>query len=171
MNKQHKHFKPIFKWWLIFCSVIFATVYAQLTMDLFGILNAADVTKLSIIVIGIFYAYMIHLGVNLSKFCKNVNNQFCEKALLKSQRHGWFIAGTFLAVGLIGTLVGFIFMLDLTGLSSGDAAQATLITLSTGMKTAIYTTLMALISATIIRCTLYVVNSDLEEINECFLTN
>jgi biopolymer transport protein ExbB/TolQ len=77
-----------------------------------------------------------------------------------------------MAVGFLGTLVGFIFMLDLSGLTSGNAAQATLVTLTTGMKTALYTTVMALISSIVIKCTLYIIANDLEKIAEdnCTLT-
>lgn len=164
--KQVRYLKPVLKWWIIFCSLVFTTVYAQLTLDLFGKLHEADVTKLSFIVIGVLYIYMITLGVRLSKFCKNVFNQFCQESIVRIQKHGWFLSDIFMAIGFLGTLVGFIYMLDLTGLASGSAAQATLITLTTGMKTALYTTVMALIASIVIKCTLYILEQDFERIED-----
>ncbi len=166
MIYRHRRLKPVLKWWVIFCIVVFATVYSQLTLNLFSALNTADVTKLSFIVIGIFYTYMIALGVKLSKYCKNVNNQNCTDELAKVQKHGWFLSDIFMAIGFLGTLVGFIYMLDLTGLQNSNAAQATLITLTTGMKTALYTTVMALIGSIVVKCTLYILNNDIEQIEE-----
>ncbi|MEA2081076.1 MAG: MotA/TolQ/ExbB proton channel family protein [Pseudomonadota bacterium] len=167
--KQRKFLKPVLKWWLIFCSVIFATIYSHMTMNLFVSLNDADVTKLSFAVIGAFYIYMITFGVHLSKFCKNIFNQKMKERFLKIEEHGWFISDIFMAVGFLGTLIGFIYMLDLTGFSSGTDSSATLVTLATGMKTALYTTVMALISSIIIKITLYTVRNDLEKIDGCSL--
>lgn len=166
MIYRHRRLKPVLKWWVIFCFIVFATGYAQLTMNLFSTLNNADVTKLSFVVIGIFYSYMIALGVKLSKYCNNVNNQLCTESLARTQKHGWFLSDIFMALGFLGTLVGFIYMLDLTGLSNSNAAQATLITLTTGMKTALYTTVMALIGSIVIKCTLYILANDVDKIEE-----
>lgn len=164
--RKHKYLKPVLKWWLIFCTVVFATGYAHLTMDLFSTLNNADVTKLSFIVIATFYGYMIALGITLSKYCKNIFNIFCTEKIIKVQQHGWFLSDIFMAVGFLGTLVGFIYMLDLTGLANVNAAQATLITLTTGMKTALYTTVMALIASLIIKITLYILGEDIQRLEE-----
>jgi hypothetical protein len=169
MKKQHKHFKPVLKWWLIFCTVVFATLYSQISLGLFSSLNSADVTKISFVIIAIFYIYMIMLGVRLSKFCKNIFNQFYRESFLSIEQHGWFLSDIFMALGFLGTLIGFMYMLDLTGLNNANAAQGVLITLTTGLKTAIYTTVMGLISGLIIKCTLYAIRTDLNKIDECKL--
>jgi hypothetical protein len=161
-----KHLRPMLKWWLIFCTVIFATVYAHISVDFFSDLNAADVTKLSFMIVGVFYIYMISLGVRLSKFCKNIFNKKHSEHLEKIRTHGWFISDIFMAVGFLGTLVGFIYMLNLSALSGSSGAQSVLITLTTGMRTALYTTVMALIASIIIKCTLYIIDNDLDVIKE-----
>lgn len=167
--KKHKHTKPVLKWWLIFCAVIFATIYSHLSLDLFSTLNTADVTKLSFVIIALFYAYMIMLGFRLSKFCKNIFNKSCRDAFLTIENHGWFLSDVFMAIGFLGTLIGFMYMLDLTGLSNANAAQGILVTLTTGLKTAIYTTVMGLVSSILIKCTLYTIRADLNQIDECKL--
>ena len=165
--KQHKHLKPVLKWWLIFCTVVFATLYSQISLNLFSSLNAGDITKLSFVIIGVFYIYMIAFGMRLSKFCKNVFNQYRKEDFLLIEKHGWFISDILTGVGFVGTLLGFIYMLDITGINGVDAAQGTLLALTTGMKTAIYTTVAALISSIIIKCTLYTVRADLNKIDSC----
>jgi hypothetical protein len=163
--KQHKYFKPVLKWWILFCSVIFATAYSQLAFDLFAKLNAADVTKLTFVIIAVFFIYMTQLGSRLSKFCKNIFNENNKQRFLRIEQHGWFISDIFMAVGFLGTLIGFIFMLDLTGFGAGNEAQTTLITLVTGMKTAIYTTVIGLIGSMIIKIVLYIIRNDIETID------
>ena len=68
---------------------------------------------------------------------------------------GWFIAESCLVLGLIGTVTGFILMLgtaftelDVTNITS---VQNALIKMSLGMSTALYTTLVGLISSLVIK--------------------
>jgi len=168
-RKEHKHFKPVLKWWLIFCSVIFATLYGQISFDLFASINAADITKLSFLIIGILYAYMIVMGVRLSKFCNNVFNEFCRDDFELIEQHGWFLSDIFMAIGFLGTLIGFMYMLNISGLSDPNAAQGVLVTVTNGMRTAIVTTVSALISSIIMKCTLYITRSGLNKIDQCRL--
>ena len=165
--KKYKHLKPVLKWWMIFCFLIFATAYSHIALDTFSSLYAADVTKLSFVIIGVFYAYMVMFGLKLSKFCKNITSIPCKENFLKIEEHGWFLSDIFMAVGFLGTLIGFSYMLDLTGMGAGGDSKATLITLATGMKTALYTTETALISSIIMKITLYLMRNDLEKIDGC----
>ena len=61
--------------------------------------------------------------------------------------HGWFVADVMLKLGLLGTVIGFIFMLgSVTGMDSVDvrALQQLLTSMSDGMRIALYTTLAGL---------------------------
>lgn len=61
--------------------------------------------------------------------------------------HGWFIADVMLKLGLLGTVIGFIFMLgSVTAMDSVDvrALQQLLTSMSDGMRIALYTTLAGL---------------------------
>lgn len=167
MLKNHKHLKPVLKWWMIFCLVIFGTVYAQLSVDIFTKINDADITKLSFLIIGMFYAYMVVLGFRLSRFCKNVNNIFNTTKFVRILKHGWFISNIMSSIGFLGTIIGIINMLEITGLSSGTAViEQTLVTSVHGMQTSLYTTGAALIGALIIISTLYLIENDIEIIEE-----
>ena len=94
-----KYLKPVLKWWIIFCTIVFATGYSHLTIDLFSSLKQADVTNLSFLVIGVFYIYMISLGIRLSKYCRNVFNQLSSERIERVFKHGWFLSDIFMAIG------------------------------------------------------------------------
>jgi ABC-type Fe3+ transport system permease subunit len=67
---------------------------------------------------------------------------------------GWFLSETCLAIGMIGTVAGFLLMLGsaFSGIDVADTAtlQSALTSMATGMSTALYTTLVGLV------CGLYI---------------
>ena len=79
---------------------------------------------------------------------------------------GWFIAESCLVLGLIGTVTGFILMLgtaftelDVTNITS---VQGALVKMSLGMSTALYTTLVGLISSLAIKIQLVTIERQIE---------
>ena len=70
-----------------------------------------------------------------------------ENALGRGHETGWFLADLMIRLGLLGTVIGFIFMLgSLAQVSSVDihALQQLLTNMSGGMRIALYTTLTGL---------------------------
>ena len=70
-----------------------------------------------------------------------------ENALGRGHETGWFLADLMIRLGLLGTVIGFIFMLgSVAQVSSVDinALQQLLTNMSTGMRIALYTTLTGL---------------------------
>lgn len=70
-----------------------------------------------------------------------------ENALGRGHETGWFLADLMIRLGLLGTVIGFIFMLgSITDVSSVDiqALQQLLTDMSGGMRIALYTTLTGL---------------------------
>lgn len=67
---------------------------------------------------------------------------------------GWFLSETCMAIGMIGTVAGFLLMLGtaFSGIDVGDTAslQSALTSMAVGMSTALYTTLVGLV------CGLYI---------------
>lgn len=66
---------------------------------------------------------------------------------------GWYVVDLAIRMGLIGTIIGFILIFSsLTGntIPGVDEMQALLISMSSGMGTALYTTLAGLVCATIL---------------------
>ncbi len=70
-----------------------------------------------------------------------------ENALGRGHETGWFLADLMIRLGLLGTVIGFIFMLgSVAQVSSVDiqALQQLLTNMSAGMRIALYTTLTGL---------------------------
>lgn len=70
-----------------------------------------------------------------------------ENTLGRGHETGWFIADLMIRLGLLGTVIGFIFMLgSVANVSSVDihALQQLLTNMSAGMRIALYTTLTGL---------------------------
>ena len=70
-----------------------------------------------------------------------------ESRLKGPQEIGWFVSDMMLKLGLLGTIIGFIFMLgSVSNIADFDVSsmQKILRHMSTGMGTALYTTLAGL---------------------------
>ena len=80
---------------------------------------------------------------------------------------GWFFVDILIRMGLIGTIVGFI--LIFASLSSGPAPdsqniQDLLLSMSGGMGTALYTTLLGLLTATVLGLQYMILSRSVEEL-------
>jgi len=133
--------KPFLKWWLIISSIAIATagsIYFDLHLEVWE----NDQTKISFFILGIFYITSCYVGwktyFNLQKF--NV---------------GWFVAEACLALGMIGTLTGFLLMLGAAFgnlvISDPTSIQLAISSMAIGMSTALYTTLVGLICSLLLK--------------------
>ncbi len=95
--------RKLLKWWLIFCLTVlgFGTLYY---FNIHSQLYYADVTKLSFLIIIIFMFTSVWIG--RKTYDLETNSAIDEKIDV-----GWFIAETCLALGMIGTVTGFLYML------------------------------------------------------------
>ncbi len=90
-----------------------------------------------------------------------------EEKLHGAQSIGFFIAETMLRLGLLGTVIGFIFMLaPLTNVQSIDVGQMReiLASMSGGMAVALYTTLCGLIGGILLKLQYYFLDGGTEEL-------
>jgi hypothetical protein len=133
----------LLKWWLIFCLTILG----------FG--ASYHFLKLSFLIIVIFVFTSIWIG---------------RKTYINDPEHqidvGWFIAESCLALGMVGTVTGFLYMLGTTfeniDVSNTQTLQDALASMARGMSTALYTTLTGLIASLIIKIQL--VNYEVSEL-------
>ena len=149
----------LLKWWLIFCLTIlgFGTLYY---FNVHSLLYHADVTKLSFLIIIIFMFTSIWIGRKTFDLEKtSVTDDTIDV--------GWFVAESCLALGMVGTVTGFLYMLG-TAFENIDITNATtlqdaLASMARGMSTALYTTLTGLIASLVIKIQLvnYEVNEKL----------
>ena len=139
--------------WLITFTLICVGMALVFTTGLAGAVNKADVTKISFVICGLFFYYSLWAGLvnyRLYKAKKNITKQ-TKKFLEKTK----FISGIFLDLGMIGTVIGFIYMLS-SSFGSIDVSNTTslhmaLKTMAVGMGTALYTTATGLICSVLLR--------------------
>ena len=139
--------KSLLKWWLIFCLTLLglcACVYFNIHKDLY----AADVTRLSFLIISIFICTSVWIGTKTYKV--GILQDYEQKSDV-----GWFISESCLALGMVGTVTGFLIMLG-TAFANVDVTNAVtlqqaLSDMATGMSTALWTTLVGLVCSLIIK--------------------
>ncbi len=147
----------LLKWWLIFCLTLIG-IGTSYHFNLHSLLYDADVTKLSFLIIIIFIFTSIWIG-------KKTLNLEKTSVMSDNINVGWFVAETCLALGMVGTVTGFLYMLGTAfeniDISNVITLQDALASMARGMSTALYTTLTGLIASLIIKVQL--VNYEVEE--------
>jgi len=142
------------KWWLIIVlSVIGSCVSIYFDFDKF--LYENDLTKLSLVILLFFTISSIIVGYKIYK-------QFVEKVDSYTYETEWFVSEILVSLGMIGTVIGFIYMLYTVfgNLDVGDTSiiKASLSTMANGMGTALLTTLIGLTSSVLLKCQLVLTN-------------
>lgn len=129
------------RWWVM--AVAMATIIASiLAMGGFGFLLDNDVTYLSFVIMGVFfiftgyYGYRLYRGQGLGQGVMEYGENLCT------------------SIGLLGTVVGLIMMVKgaFAGIDVNDqeSIKSALVAMSSGIGSALVTTLVGLISAVLI---------------------
>jgi len=137
----------VLKWWLIVCLTMLGMgvgMYFDMHMNLYN----ADVTRLSFLIIVVFICTSIWIGNKT--YLVGIFEDYNQRPDV-----GWFIAEACLALGMVGTVTGFLLMLG-TAFANVDVTnsvtlQNALSEMAVGMSTALYTTLIGLICSLIIK--------------------
>ena len=139
--------KSLLKWWLIFCLTLLGMctcVYFNIHKDLY----AADVTRLSFLIISIFTCTSIWIGTKTYKV--GIQQDYNQQSDV-----GWFVSESCLALGMVGTVTGFLIMLgtafENVDVTNSVTLQQALSDMATGMSTALWTTLVGLVCSLIIK--------------------
>ena len=139
--------KTLLKWWLIFCLTLLGLcicVYFNIHKDLY----VADVTRLSFLIISIFMCTSVWIGTKTYKV--GIQQDYDQKSDVV-----WFISESCLALGMVGTVTGFLIMLgtafENVDVTNAATLQQALADMATGMSTALWTTLVGLVSSLIIK--------------------
>jgi len=111
----------------------------------FGLIQeiySKDVTKLSIFIFGLYLMSSVYVGKTTYESIKG--HDVSDRINI-----GWFISESMLALGMIGTVAGFILMLggsfENIDTSDAETLKSALSDMARGMSTALYTTLSGLI--------------------------
>ena len=139
--------KSVLKWWLIFCLIVLG-IGTCFYFDVHKSLHESDITRLSYLIIFIFLCTSIWIGT------KTYNVSILQDYEQKSDV-GWFISESCLALGMVGTVTGFLIMLG-TAFANVDVTNAVtlqqaLSDMAIGMSTALWTTLVGLVCSLIIK--------------------
>ena len=152
----------LLRWWFLFCTQIALGTIAY-HFSFFHHLYREDTTRIGFCILGILIFTTLWLGKRIYSL---KNNWQGPKEIIQSLSPGWFIAESCLVLGLIGTVTGFILMLgtaftelDVTNITS---VQNALVKMSLGMSTALYTTLVGLISSLVIKIQLVTIERQIE---------
>ena len=133
----------LLKWWLFFCVITTSTTVVYY-LGFFQVIWKSDVTKLSFVIIALFFLTSIAIGL---KTWKSKTKQLKDTELDSL----WFTSESMLTLGMIGTVAGFILMLGDSfsniDTSNPETLKAALAAMAVGMSTALYTTLIGLICA------------------------
>ena len=140
--------KSFLQWWLFFVLqlIILGASYVY-KLHLFILNN--DQTYISFILIAIWFVTSMRIGYKLLKHIQSSNEKF------------WFVAETCMAIGMMGTVLGFILMLGGSNLASIDPTDVegmknVIGQLASGMSTALLTTLTGLIVSVSLRTQLMI---------------
>ena len=162
--------KILLKWWLFF-SVICLSTLGLFLSGLISKINEADITKISFLIGILFILFTLKIGYHIKWFSKrkyfttDMINKLCN-----DQEDGWFCAEIFFTLGMIGTVLGFIYMLS-TAFANIDVSQvvsmqAAITKMSTGMSTAMYTTASGLICSLLLKLQLYMFQKEIDNASD-----
>ena len=152
----------LLRWGFLFCTQAALGTVAY-HFRFFHHLYREDTTRIGFVILGILILSSLWIG---KKIFSLKNHPFDATSAIKDFSPGWFVAESCLVLGLIGTVTGFILMLGtaFTELDVTDivSVQNALIKMSLGMSTALYTTLVGLISSLAIKIQLVTIERQLE---------
>jgi hypothetical protein len=135
--------KQIAYWWLMFW--VQAIGYA--IAGYFGIFQMtwyADISRICFFIIFLHIAGTIWIGYQTIKQARHGGCNLTG---------GWYLSELVLSLGMLGTVIGFIYMITVSigGMSSGELStenlRAMITALATGIGTALWTTLWGLVAS------------------------
>ena len=131
------------KWWMGIMLIGIGSTILYTT----GIVNniyECDITKLTFIIYSIFMFFTIKMGMNTYKLCRHDEKQDIDNIIKWS--------GRLPSIGIIGTVIGFIYLFSTAfiDIEAADSAKHIITQLGKGMGTALYTTAAGLICSLIL---------------------
>lgn len=156
------------QWWLIFtviCVMSIFTYYTGFAKEIW----IKDSSFISYATYAVFMVCSIYCGGISYEMCKNTksSNQKKMNELVGKTEVGWFVSELCLTLGMIGTIIGFIMMLN--GFNTLDiqniqTVQALLSQLGSSMATALYTTIVGLVCGSALKLQFFIVSLKLDSI-------
>ena len=158
-----KNIKPVFLRWILIISLIGVGIVFAVIADIPQQIAQVDFTRISFLIFGGFVICSIRTG-------KSTYDISCGKdpvVVTTANETGWFWADAFVAAGMIGTVIGFIYMLSISfgciDVSQPQTMRVALSKMSAGMGTALYTTASGLICSLLLKLQLFNLQRGIDE--------
>jgi len=157
----------------ILLGVIFFGVYLVQDNGLFAILLEGDKSRLSYLILMVWliatlrWLWLLSWCQKLELKTDGSDRPEAEATMMRLLNHGWFASDLCLKIGLLGTIVGFIFMLaPIRDLATFDPTnlQVALRAMSGGMAVALYTTLAGLVCHMVLRLQYQLVADEMHKV-------
>jgi len=151
-----KTIKPLYIWWITNLLVLSGTFWAWYA----GIISKIWHDDVTMITSALALMYVItSIFIGYIAYTKDYTNKLVDAC--------WFLSEQMLALGMLGTVIGFIYLLSsgITSASVNDPSSlATLLAnMSVGLGIALYTNAVGILSSFITKSLLYVVIYEHEE--------
>jgi hypothetical protein len=150
-----KNYSSFLRWALLASSLGVVSVVLG-AMGLFSRLNEGDITKITFLIYIAFVLFSARVGVLTWRYCSGRDD---NAACSQKAEMSWFASREFLTAGMIGTVLGFIYLLSafFQGIDPDKAESMSLALgyMSGGMCTALYTTAMGLICSLLLKIQLF----------------
>ena len=144
----------ILRWFVVFLASIVAMGMLH-HKSLFAALWVADLSGLSFVIIALYVILMIFIGVLTYRLTLNDFDSEVFQNNIPYLNGCWFASELLMALGMMGTLIGFSLMLGpaLAGLDPTNMviAKDAIFKMAGGMSTAILTTLAGLVTSQLVK--------------------
>ena len=151
-----KLFKPLYIWWVTNLAVASGVFWAWHT----GIIAKIWYDDVTMITSALAVLYIITTGlIGYVAYTKDYASKIVDAC--------WFLSEQMLALGMLGTVIGFIYLLS-SGITSASVTDPTslatlLANMSVGLGIALYTNAVGILASLISKTLLYAVTYDHEE--------
>lgn len=146
------------KWWLM-VTLIVVGISTSIYFNFDTFLFENDLTKLSLVIVSLFVICTSVIGYKIW-------NSAIQRKKIYDYQTEWFVSEVLISLGMIGTVIGFIFMLYSVfgnlNITDTVAVQESLGMMASGMGTALLTTLIGLISSVLIKSQLVMAENGVE---------
>lgn len=148
---------PALRWWLMFTSMCVGGYFVN-DVGIFERFLEIDLTHISLIIFSLFVLFTVLVGYDTYRISKaGVSDNICARAKV-----GWFFSDAMMTLGMLGTVLGFIMMLE------GDitVAKTALASMSRGMGVALYTTAAGVVCGLLLKIQLFNLSVCIEAFEE-----
>ena len=157
------------RWWVMACSLMVAAAIIQYK-GLFVALWFADPSGLSFVTLSLFAILTVCTGILTNRLSNDTPGTITFDKDIRYLQALWYASELLMALGMMGTLIGFIKMLGpaLAGLDPGNvlAAKSGILGMAGGMSISVTNTLVGLVTSQLIKLQLINIETTLPEVKE-----